>query len=270
MDFDTILYELKTDNVLVITLNRPQVLNAFNKQMKKEIREAIESAEADESVRCILLTGTGKSFSTGNDMKEAMSSPPLDLEGQRKRLQREAAFAHLFWDCPKPIIIAVNGHCLGSACEIVLACDIVLAAESATFGVPEVRQSSGAIILTEPWNMGLKQVKEFLFTGNTVDALEAKQMGMVNRVVPDDKLMEESYKLARKIAAVPAYAIKMAKQAVNKTYEIMGFSQALSQNIELMAILHATDTPERVWFRELVKEKGLKEALKARSAKFED
>ncbi len=267
MNYESILCS-QDGNVLTITLNRPQVLNAMHDALKEELREAIEKAAGDEEVRSIVLTGTGKSFSTGNDMKDAMQHPVKGLEGQRKRLQKEMAFACLFWDSPKPIIAAVNGFCLGSACEMALACDITIAAESATFGVPEIRQSSGAIMLVEPWIMGLKNVKELLFTGDTINAREAERIGMVNRVVADPKLMEETYRMAKKIALVPAYAVQLAKLSLNRTFEIMGFRNGMLQNTELMAMLHVTDTPERVWFRELVKEKGMKEALKARADKF--
>ncbi|MFZ2447113.1 MAG: enoyl-CoA hydratase/isomerase family protein [Syntrophobacteraceae bacterium] len=267
MNFESILTK-REDKVLTITLNRPQVLNAMHDALKAELRVAIEDAATDDEVRCIVLTGIGKSFSTGNDLKDALNHPTKGLEGQRQRLRKEMEFACLFWDSPKPVIAAVNGFCLGSACEMALACDITLAAESATFGVPEIRQSSGAIMLVEPWIMGLKNVKELLFTGDTINAREAERIGMVNHVVPDGELMDQAHRMAKKISLVPAYAVELGKLSLNRTLEIMGFKNAMLQNIELMAILHATDTPERVWFRDLVREKGMKEALKARAAKF--
>lgn len=267
MDFETILYQ-KDGSVLTITLNRPGVLNALSTIVKDELREAIGKASVDEEVRCIVLTGAGRAFSAGNDMKAPAGAKTL--EEQRKRFRSEVAFGLLFWDCPRPIIAAVNGHCLGSACEMAMACDITIACESATFGLPEVHHSAGANILMEPWTIGLKRTKEILFTGNTIGAREAERFGMVNRVVPDHSLMDETYKLARKIVAVPAYSVQVAKEGVNRTYEIMGFRQSLMQNAELMAILAVTDTPERIWFQKLVKEKGLKVALKAREEKYRD
>ena len=151
-----------------------------------------------------------------------------------------------------------------------MACDITIAAESATFGEPEVRQSSGPPILTTPWVVGLKKAKELMFTGKRISAREAEKYGLVNMVVADDSLLTETYLLARKIASVPAYAVQMAKQTINRCFDLMGFKMALVQNTDLMAILNSTQTPERVWFRELIQEKGLKEALKIRNAKYDD
>jgi enoyl-CoA hydratase/carnithine racemase len=267
MNYETILYQ-KDGALLTITLNRPNVLNAMNGAMKDEIKDAIGKASSDDEIRCIILTGSGKSFCAGNDMKAGGGAKSLD--DQRKRYHKEVVFGFVFWDCPKPIIAAVNGHCLGTGCEMALACDLTIAGESAKFGLPEVRHSAGANILIEPWTIGIKRTKELLFTGNAIDAQQAEKWGMVNRVVPDGKLIEESNKLARKIAAVPAYAVQISKLGVNRTYENMGLKQSIIQNAELIAILNVTDTPEKIWFRQLVNEKGLNEALKARAEKYKD
>lgn len=267
MNYETILYQ-KNSDLLTIMLNRPNVLNAMNALMKDEIKDAIEKASSDNDIRCLIITGSGRSFCVGNDMKGGGGAKSLD--DQRKRYKQEVIFGFVFWDCPKPIIAAVNGHCLGTGCEMALACDVTIAAESATFGLPEVRHSAGANVLIEPWTIGIKRTKELLFTGDSISAQQAEKWGMVNRVVPDEKLMEQTYKLARKISAVPAYSVQISKLGVNRTYENMGLKQSLIQNAELMAILNVTDTPEKIWFRQLVNERGLKEALKERAKKYED
>lgn len=267
MKYEAILYE-KDGELLTITLNKPHILNAMNDAMKEEIRDAVAKGGSDADVKCIVITGAGRAFCAGNDMKAGGGGKTLD--DQRKKYQKDVTLGFAIWDCAKPVIASVNGHCHGTGCEMAMACDITLAVESATFALPEVRHSAGANILLEPWTIGIKRTKEILFTGNTISAQQAEKWGMINRVVPDAALREETSKLARKIAAVPAYAVQIAKLGVNRTYENMGLKQSLIQNAELMAILNVTPTPEKAWFRQLVDEKGLKEALKIRAEKYKD
>ena len=120
---------------------------------------------ADKKVRVIVLTGTGKAFSAGNDMEDNYKNAPTTMEDWRTRLQGEIQFCLTFWDCPKPVIAAVNGFCLASASEMAMSCDITIAAESAVFGEPEVRQASGPPMLLAPWIMGSKRAKEMLLPG---------------------------------------------------------------------------------------------------------
>jgi enoyl-CoA hydratase len=267
MDYQYILYEV-ADNIATITLNRPKQLNAMNAAFKEEIKAAIANATADELVRVIVLTGTGKAFSAGNDLQSNFESPPKCMEDWRVRIQREVQFALTFWECPKPVIAAVNGYCLASGSEMAMACDITIAAQSAVFGEPEIRQSSGPPMLLTPWIMGVKRAKEMLFTGNMVSAEVAEKYGMVNHVVPDDKLMEFTYRMARKIAAVDPYAVRISKYTLCRAFDIMGFRTTLQVNSDLMAIINNEETEEIKWFKKLAQEKGYKEANAERLLKF--
>ncbi|MCE5336435.1 MAG: enoyl-CoA hydratase/isomerase family protein [Desulfobacteraceae bacterium] len=267
MEYQFILYNV-SEKIATITLNRPKQLNALNAAVKQELKDAVAEAVADNDVRVIVLTGTGKAFSAGNDLQDNYASPPKCMEDWRTRLHREIQFCLTFWDCPKPVIAAVNGYCLASASEMAMSCDITIAAQSAVFGEPEVRQVSGPPMLLAPWIMGSKRAKEMLLTGNMVSAEIAEKYGMVNHVVPDDKLMAFTYRMARKIAAIDPFAVKISKYTINRAFDIMGFKTALQVNSDLMAIVNNEETDEIKWFKQTAKEKGFKEANSARLMKF--
>jgi enoyl-CoA hydratase len=267
MAYEFVLYEVD-EKIATITLNRPERLNAMSGAFKEEIKSAIAEATADGEVRVIVLTGAGRAFSAGNDMQANYEKSPKSMEEWRIRLMSEMQFCLTFWDCPKPIIAAVNGYCLAAASEMAMACDITIAGESAVFGEPEGRQGSGPPMLLAPWIMGPKRAKEMLLTGNMVNAKMAEKYGMVNHVVPDEKLMKYTYRMARKIAATEPYAIKITKYTLARAYDIMGFKMSLQYNADLMAILNNEETEEIKWFKNLAKEKGFKEANKERLNKF--
>lgn len=269
MEYQFILYNV-SEKIATITLNRPKQLNALNAGVKQELKDAVAEAVADNDVRVIVLTGTGKAFSAGNDLQDNYANPPKCMEDWRTRLHREIQFCLTFWDCPKPVIAAVNGYCLASASEMAMSCDITIAAQSAVFGEPEVRQVSGPPMLLAPWIMGSKRAKEMLLTGNMVSAEIAEKYGMVNHVVPDDKLMAFTYRMARKIAAIDPFAVKISKYTINRAFDIMGFKTALQVNSDLMAIVNNEETDEIKWFKQTAKEKGFKEANNARLMKFKE
>jgi enoyl-CoA hydratase/carnithine racemase len=267
MAYESILYDVK-DQIATITLNRPKQLNAMSGAVKAEIKAAIGAAVEDENVHVIVLTGTGKAFSAGNDLQDNFTNPPKCMEDWRARLQREIQFYLTIWDCPKPVIAAVNGFCLASASEMAMVCDITIAAESAVFGEPELRQSSGPPVIMAPYIMGPKRAKEMLLTGNMVSARVAEKYGMVNHVVPDEDLMKFTYRMARKIAAIEPYAVKISKYTINRAFDLMGLKNAFQYNSDMMAIINNEETPEIRWFKKLAAEKGFKEANKERLMKF--
>jgi enoyl-CoA hydratase len=256
MAYESILYDVK-DKIATITLNRPKQLNAMSGAVKTEIKAAIGAAVEDENVHVIVLTGTGKAFSAGNDLQDNYTNPPKCMEDWRVRLQREIQFYLTIWDCPKPVIAAVNGFCLASASEMAMACDITIAAESAVFGEPELRQSSGPPVLLAPYVMGPKRAKEMLLTGN-----------MVSAKVAEKDLMPFTYRMARKIAAIEPYAVKISKYTINRAFDLMGLKNAFQYNSDMMALINNEETPEIRWFKKLAAEKGFKEANKERLMKF--
>jgi enoyl-CoA hydratase/carnithine racemase len=265
MAYETILYE-KKERIVKITINRPNVLNALNRKAISELKAALGEANQDDEVRVVILTGAGRSFSTGHDLKEGSTGP----EDLRKLHMQIWDLMFAIWDLGKPIIAQVNGHCLGIACDLAMVCDLTIAADVATFGEPEIRASSGSEFPFLPWVAGIKKGKELILTGDTISAAEADRIGMLNRVVPLNQLEAETGKLALKLSKVPALALRMNKTNINMAFEAMGMRVAMGQATESVSLLIATPTEERVKFKELVKEKGLKAALEWRELQFKE
>ena len=263
MGYETVIYE-KSGRIAKITMNRPSVLNALNRVAIAELTAAFQQAAKDTDVRVVILTGMGRGFSTGHDLKEAIAGP----EDARKLHVEIWDLMFTIWDMGKPVIAQINGHCLGISCDLALACDLSIAADVATFGEPEIRFGSGSEFPLLPWVVGMKKAKELILTGDTIDAREAERIGMVNKVVPLDRLEEEVGKVAKKLANVPAFALRMNKTTINKAFEMMGMRNAMAQSLEGISLLLVTDTEERRRFREIRAEKGLKAALEWRDSLF--
>ena len=176
-----------------------------------------------------------------------------------------------FWDCPKPTVAAVHGHCLAGAFELALACDVTVAAESTLFGEPEVRFSSGIIAMLLPWVTGPKQAKELLLSGNDkISAQRAYDFGIVNRVVPDGEAFDTALAIARDMSLAATHSVRLTKQAINRSYEIMGLRPALQAALDIDTLIESTLTPEKIEFKRIRDEQGLKAALTWRDAKFKE
>jgi enoyl-CoA hydratase len=261
MPSSSIRYE--TDGpIAVVTLDRPEKLNAISAQMVGELGQALDAAESDPHVRVIVLRGEGKAFSAGFDLD--MGSSESDDAGDflRRELRKDFDIIMRFWDSPKPTIAAVHRYCLGSAMEMAVACDITIAAEGCRFGAPEVRFGSGIVSLILPWVIGPKQAKELLLTGDDkVSAERALELGLVNRVVPEAECFPAALDLARTIAINDGVAVSLTKEAINRSYEIMGMRQALLQGLELGVTVEASETPESREFNEILEKQGAKAAI---------
>lgn len=266
-EFETLLYEIEHP-IAWVTLNRPQVLNALNDQMEDELRQAIARAEADAEVRVIVLRAAGRAFSAGYDLKETAATPVRGVAAWRRRLENHLRLTRAVWECPKPLVSAVQGYCLGGGCDLALICDLSVAAESACFGEPEVRFGSGVVTLIMPWVLGMKKTREMLYTGDRITAQEALALGMVNRVMPDDELLETARALAIRMATVDADSLRLTKAALNRTYELMGLKSALAYNIEVTSQIEAMESTERREFDRLRGTEGLQKALEWRDGRF--
>lgn len=266
---DVVLFE-KAGNIATITLNRPAKLNAFNDAMFKGFAEALNRADADPDVKCVIWTGGGdRAFSSGFDIsaeagREGGSPVGRTPEEARQSMERSCRVALRLWDYPKPIIAAVAGHCLAIAHELVQMCDIVVAAENARFGEPEIRHHSGPPVLITPYIVGLHKAKELLLTGAVIDAHQAHELGLCNRVVPTERLADEAERFAKRLALVPALSLKLNKRAINALWERMGLREVLAYNAALAGIIHTTDVPEWQRFREIQKRDGFRAFLEAR------
>jgi len=215
MEYKTINYT-KKDGIATVTLNRPASMNALNTQVFGELQHIFSRTETDDDVKVVVITGSEKFFAAGADIMElANIATPLDVQ-RYARLSREV-FRQIE-AAEKPLIAAVSGFALGGGCELTLVCDLRIVSESAVFGLPEIKIGvlpGGGGTQRLPRLVGTTKAKELLYTGDNIDAQEALRIGLVNKVVPVEKLLEETYALAKKIAARPAAAVKMIKLAVD-------------------------------------------------------
>ena len=253
----------------VITLDRPQVLNALNGAIMEEVTGALRHFAAAPEIRAIVLHGAGRAFSAGFDMKESAARNIEGVEQWRAVLQYDFDFLMQFWDCPKPTVAAVHGYCLAGAFEMALSCDLTVAAEGTRFGESEVRFGSSIVAMLLPWFVGPKAAKELLLTGNDqVDAPRALQLGIVNHVVPAGQELDKAMQLARDMAAAAPLSVTLTKRAINRTYEMMNMRQALLASLDTSTMIEAGAGPERAEFNRIRREQGLKAAIDWRDARF--
>lgn len=217
MIFDTILLETH-GRVGLITLNRPQALNALNAQLVSEVNQALDSLEADANIGCIVLTGSKKAFAAGADIKEMaeLTYPQIYMDDLFSDSDRVA-------NRRKPIIAAVNGFALGGGCELALMCDFILAGDNARFGQPEINLGvlpgmGGTQRLTRA--VGKAKAMEMCLSGRMIDAVEAERCGIVARIVPSDELLDEALKVAAVIADKSLPIAMMIKESVNRAFEV--------------------------------------------------
>ncbi len=254
--------------VALLTLNRPDKLNAVNVPMIEALDAALDAAEADESVRAIVLAGAGRAFSAGFDLDMGVGDGKPDPAAVRRALENDFRIICRFWDCPKPTIAAVHGYCLGSAMELALACDLTIAADDCRFGEPEVKFGSGIVALLLPWLAGPKAAKYLLLTGeDRASAAEVQAMGLVNRVVPAASLLDEALALAQRIAANDALAVRMTKQAINRSLDIGGMRQAMRHALEIDIAIETSETTESREFNEILRRDGAKAAIAWRAGR---
>lgn len=262
---ETILYE-RRGPIALLTLNRPEKLNAIDAGMVAGLSRALDEAEGDDRVEAIVLCGAGRAFSAGFDLDMGEGSGVGFL---RRELRRDFDVIMRFWDSPKPTVAAVHGYCLGSGMEMAVACDVTVAAEGCRFGAPEVKFGSGIVALVLPWVVGPKQAKELLLTGDDrIPSERALALGLVNRVVPAERCLDEAIAVARAIAANDRVAVRLTKQAINRSAEIMGMRQALLQGLEIDVVVEASETPESREFNAILEKQGAKAAIAWRDARL--
>ena len=254
--------------IAVLTLNRPDKLNAINAAMIDELGRALDAAEADDAVRVIVVAGAGKAFSAGFDLDMETGAGAPDPAAIRRALENDLRIIMRFWDSPKVTLAAVHRYCLGSAMELAVACDLTLAADDCLFGAPEVRFGSGIVALLLPWLVGPKQAKRMLLTGDDrVSASDALGMGLISGVVAADRLMDEALAVAQRIASNDPLAVKLTKQALNRSLDIAGLRAALAQALEIDVLIESTDSPEKREFEAVLKRDGARAALAWRAAR---
>ena len=265
-DSVTIEYD---SSVAILTFNRPAVLNAFDNELMEGTISKVNELNNNEAVRVIVVRGEGRAFSPGFDLKAAAEREMRDVRDWEKQLQLQFDFIMQFWESPKPTIAAVHGFCLAGAFELALACDITIAGQNTKFGEPEVRFGTGIVAMLLPWITGPKQAKQILLSGeDKITAADALTMGIVNKVVPDQTVLTEAIEAAHNIAKAGERAVRLTKQAINNSYEAMGFNQALKSSLNLDVLLNAAPDPLKEKFSRIRSEKGLKAAIEWRDNRF--
>lgn len=277
MEFRTILYE-KLGAVLRITTNRPEVLNAQSRVMILELDRAFRMAVEDDDTRVVIVAGAGAHFSAGHDL-----GSPEELEDQKahpvgpgmpenlKRLSELYLETTLRWrEVPKPTIAQVQGYCIMGGLMLASCCDLIVAAEDARFADRSVRWGGPHVqYFGMPWDLGPRKTKEYLFTGDYLDAHEALSLGLVNRVVPPEALAAATLELAQRIALQDPFALKMAKASVNGTMDIQGHRQAIEAAFKnyMMTIPHRQALGT---YGAAARARSVKERIQARDGQFGD
>jgi enoyl-CoA hydratase len=242
MKFECIIYS-KNRGIATIKLNRPKVLNAMNKQLWLDFQAALEDAKNDRSIKVLVVTGEGRAFSTGADLKE---SKTRTLEAYREYLEELQEASRKIIRFEKPTLAAINGYAIGSGYELALACDIRIAAQEAQIGSPEAKVTSsvtgGAFRLVQDL-IGPGKAKELLFTGEYIDGREAQRIGLVNKAVPLDQLEVEISNMAEKIAANSSISLKMIKKGLQMARGEVSLEALMDFEIE--ACLTCVSTRER-------------------------
>jgi enoyl-CoA hydratase len=251
MEYEAILYQVE-GTVATITMNRPEMANAQDTRLIDEMDDAFDQADADDSVRVVILAGAGKHFSSGHDLKALIG----DSEPDKWRLMRETPEGKMYHekvmyydrckrihDFRKPTIAAVQGSCVAAGLMLACMCDLIVAADDAAFSNPVLRMTgAGVELLVEPWELGIRKAKEFLWTGDIIDAHEAWRLGLVNQVVPRDQLVERAHQLAERISLVPPATAQLVKDTLNHTGELMGKSASWKYHFMAHHWMHNTAT----------------------------
>lgn len=257
MELKNVILE-KENNIGIISINRPDALNALNSDTLSDLKTAIEQVKEDDEISIVIITGVGeKAFVAGADIKEMKDMSPLEA---RKFMHFGQGVFNDIDNLPKPTIAAVKGYALGGGCELALSCDMIIASEKAKFGLPEVSLGihpgfGGTQRL--PKLIGSAKAKELIFTGEMIDAQEALRIGLVNKVVPIGKVMEEAKVLAQKILKNGPIAIRLVKSAINAGLNVP-LEKGLAYEAETQGLAFATED----------KNEGLEAFLEKRKPNF--
>ena len=271
MDYQSIRYEV-SDRIATITLNRPERLNAIDESMPGEIREAVESADEDPRVHVVILTGAGRAFCAGYDLSEFAERAedphtqemPWDPTVDFRMMSRNTQDFMSLWRCSKPTIAKVRGYAVAGGSDIALACDLVVMAADAKIGYPPARVWGVPTTAMWVYRVGAEQAKRMLLTGDLIDGVEAKRIGLVVDAVPEALLDTRVAELADRIKGIPRNQLMMNKMMVNQALESMGLA-----GTQMLATLFdgiARHSPEGLWFKRRAEQVGFAQAVQERDS----
>jgi enoyl-CoA hydratase/carnithine racemase len=254
----------------IVTLNRPDKLNAITAELKALLIERFHEADRDPATSVVVVRAEGRSFSAGYDISPnpARAARKGNALAWHESLTDDVRLEMTPWDMRKPVIASVQGHCLGGGCEMVMMCDVTIAADDALFGEPEIRFSNVGPALIMPFIIGLKRARELLYLGDPIDAKTALAWGMVNRVVPRAELAAATMKFARRMALISPEALMATKLGISRGADAAGFRNAIRAGLDVLAPLYAGRTEVGTKFDEIREKEGLGAALKWRAAQF--
>jgi len=257
------------DQVAHLTLSRPERLNALNKAALLDINRALDSLEADAEVRVIVVSGSGRAFSSGFDLKAQMEQRPEGAAVWREILDLDFDTTMRFWNSPKPTIAAVHGACLAGAFELAMACDITIASEDATFGEPELKFGAGIVTMLLPWMTSPKHAKRIILSADDrIPARDALAMGLVSRVVPPGTHVDVALRTARGIALMDPNLVAETKKALNRTYDLQGMQTALRMALDIDHGIESHGSPDKRAFMDVARDRGMRAAIAWRDERF--
>ena len=278
MEFKSIIFDRygTDDRIGRVTLNRPEKINALNQELLTELEECLRQAGSDDSIRVIVIRGSGRGFGAGYDLSPSPgdgassgAAPSSPLSRSRKGLQDGARRQLFIFNLPKVIIAQVHGYCLAGSCEYAMMADLVIAADNAKIGHPGIRG------LGHPRNsciwpivMGMRKTKELMYTGDAISGTEAAAIGMINKAVPEELLEEEVTKLAERISNQSADALAIHKEALNRWYQGMGMESSVMAAADYDYIYQHTQSAAEL--SKKIREEGLKEAFTWRDTPYND
>ena len=269
MSEEIAIYEVD-DKIGIITMNRPDKLNALSIDLKAALVAAFAKADEDPNTSVVVLRSNGRSFCAGYDL----GAPPKKPEDAHDPLKWHASLTPSLamemtpWYMSKPVICSVQGHALGGGCELTMFCDMTIAADNALFGEPEGRFTGTGPGFIMPWLIGYKKARELRYLGDMISAQEALALGMINKIVPADELREATIKYAKRLALIAPEALKMTKLAINRGADASGFRNAMQAGIDVVAPLYAAKTAVGDEFKDRIAKDGLPSALKWRTGQF--
>ena len=255
--------------VALLGLNRPDKLNAINATMIDEINLALDQFESMEAVKAIVVHGEGRAFCSGFDLQAGIVADRKTEADWREAIDTDLAMIMRFWHSPKPTIAALHGYVLAGGFEIALACDMSVCDSGTYFGEPELRFGSSIVALLLPWYVNPKRAKKLLLSGqDRMSADEALGHGIVNEVVAEGDALKAALALAREVALMDADSVRMTKQAINQTYDIMGLGKALRMGADTSVAIETLETELRKQFNQILRRDGMKAALAWREARL--
>lgn len=243
----------------VVTMQRPEKLNAFNKELLEAVFTELNALKDDDSISSVILQGSNGNFSAGYDVVSSYTAPTAYQDW--RKLQNSIDLWEQIWKYPKPIIAAVEGHCLGGATMLVACCDLVVVAEDANIGWPSIPLGGGLLSTVSLFHVGMRKAKELSYiAGNGMTGVEAAQLGWANRTAVPGQVQEDAEAMARRVGKTPLDLLYLKKTALNRVFDRQGFTDALRAGAEWDSISHTAESIDEV--KAQMQELGFKGAIK--------